>query len=169
MSEVTAAGTTGAAPRAVVITCSTRASQGVYADRGGPLLVEALRSWGFEVSDPVVVPDGPLVEAALRDAVGIGAAVVLTTGGTGLTPTDGTPEATRAVIDREIPGIAEALRFAGVGAGIPTAMLSRGLAGLAERTLIVNVPGSTGGVKDAIAVLEPVIVHAVSQIAGGDH
>lgn len=156
-------------PRAVVVTCSTRAAGGVYPDRGGPLLVEALRSWGFSCGDPVVVPDGPLVEAALREAVAGGAAVVLTTGGTGLTPTDGTPEATRAVIDREVPGIAEAIRSAGVGAGVPTAMLSRGVAGLSGRTLIVNVPGSTGGVRDALQVIAPVLTHAVSQIAGGDH
>lgn len=156
-------------PRAVVVTCSTRAAGGVYPDRGGPLLVDALRAWGFSCADPVVVPDGPLVEAALREAVAADAAVVLTTGGTGLTPTDGTPEATRAVIDREVPGIAEAIRSAGVAAGIPTAMLSRGVAGLSGRTLIVNVPGSTGGVRDAIAVIEPVLRHAVSQIAGGDH
>lgn len=155
--------------RAVVITCSTRAAQGVYPDRGGPMLVEALRAWGFTCDDPVVVPDGPLVEAALRDAVAIGAAVVLTTGGTGLTPTDGTPEATRLVIDREVPGIAEAIRVAGVAQGIPTAMLSRGVAGLAGSTLIVNVPGSPGGVRDALTVLEPVLPHAVSQIHGGDH
>lgn len=163
-------GDEAAAPaRAVVITCSTRAATGVYPDRGGPLLVEALRSWGFTCEEPVVVPDGPLVEAALREAVASGAAVVLTTGGTGLTPTDGTPEATRAVIDREVPGIAESIRSAGVAAGIPTAMLSRGVAGLAGRTLVVNVPGSTGGVRDAIAVLAPVVPHAVSQIHGGDH
>lgn len=155
--------------RAVVITCSTRAANGVYPDRGGPILVEALRSWGFTCDDPVVVPDGPLVEAALRDAVAIGAAVVVTTGGTGLTPTDGTPEATRLVIDTEVPGIAEAIRVAGVAQGIPTAMLSRGVAGLAGTTLIVNVPGSTGGVRDALRVLEPVLPHAVSQIHGGDH
>ncbi|MCA1781839.1 MAG: molybdenum cofactor biosynthesis protein B [Dermatophilaceae bacterium] len=155
--------------RAVVITCSTRAAKGVYPDRGGPFLVEALRSWGFQCEDPVVVPDGPLVEAALRDAVATGAAVVLTTGGTGLTPTDGTPEATRVVIDTEVPGIAEAIRVAGVAQGIPTAMLSRGIAGLAGRTLVVNVPGSSGGVKDAIRVLGPVLAHAVSQIGGGDH
>lgn len=155
--------------RAVVITCSTRAANGVYPDRGGPILVEALRSWGFTCDDPVVVPDGPLVEAALRDAVAIGAAVVVTTGGTGLTPTDGTPEATRLVIDTEVPGIAEAIRVAGVAQGIPTAMLSRGVAGLAGTTLIVNVPGSTGGVRDALQVLEPVLPHAVSQIHGGDH
>lgn len=156
-------------PRAVVITCSTRAAQGVYPDRGGRLLAEALRSWGFACAEPVVVPDGPLVEAALRAAVAGGAEVVLTTGGTGLTPADGTPEATRAVIDTEVPGIAEAIRVAGVAQGIPTAMLSRGVAGLAGRTLVVNVPGSTGGVKDAITVLQPVLAHAVSQIAGGDH
>jgi molybdenum cofactor synthesis domain-containing protein len=155
--------------RAVVVTCSTRAAQGVYSDRGGPLLVAALRSWGFECADATVVPDGPLVESALREAVAAGAAVVVTTGGTGLTPTDGTPEATRAVIDTEVPGIAEAIRIAGVAQGIPTAMLSRGVAGLAGRTLVVNVPGSTGGVKDAIGVLAEVLPHAVSQIAGGDH
>ncbi|MBC7308464.1 MAG: MogA/MoaB family molybdenum cofactor biosynthesis protein [Actinomycetales bacterium] len=155
--------------RAVVITCSTRASKGIYPDRGGPLLVEALRSLGFDCDDPVVVPDGPLVEASLRDAVAIGASVVITTGGTGLSPTDGTPEATRSVIDREVPGIAEAIRVAGVAQGIPTAMLSRGIAGVAGRTLIVNVPGSSGGVRDALRVLEPVLLHAVSQIAGGDH
>lgn len=156
-------------PRAVVITCSTRAAQGIYPDRGGRLLVEALRSWGFACADPVVVPDGPLVEAALRAAVAGGAEVVLTTGGTGLTPSDGTPEATRAVIDTEVPGVAEAIRVAGVAQGIPTAMLSRGIAGLAGRTLVVNVPGSTGGVRDAVTVLGPVLAHAVSQIAGGDH
>jgi molybdenum cofactor synthesis domain-containing protein len=159
----------GRAARAVVVTCSTRAATGVYPDRGGPLLVDALRAWGFSCDDPVVVPDGPLVEAALREAAATGAVVVLTTGGTGLTPTDGTPEATRAVIDREVPGIAEAIRAAGVAAGIPTAMLSRGVAGVAGRTLVVNVPGSTGGVRDAIAVLAPVLAHAVSQIGGGDH
>lgn len=155
--------------RAVVITCSTRAAQGVYPDRGGPVLVEALRSWGFACAEPVVVPDGPLVEAAMRSAVAGGADVVLTTGGTGLTPTDGTPEATRAVIDTDVPGIAEAIRVAGVAQGIPTAMLSRGVAGLAGRTLVVNVPGSSGGVKDAIRVLGPVLGHAVDQIHGGDH
>ena len=115
-------------PRAVVITCSTRAASGVYPDRSGPVIVQTLREWdldGLVVDDPVVVPDGPEVEAALRAAVDSGAALVLTTGGTGLTPTDGTPEATRAVIDREVPGLAEAIRAAGVASGVPTAMLSR--------------------------------------------
>jgi molybdenum cofactor synthesis domain-containing protein len=155
--------------RAVVITCSTRASSGVYPDRGGPLIVEALRRQGFEVDDATVVPDGPAVGEALRAALGAQPALVVTTGGTGLSPTDGTPEATRAVLDREVPGIAEAIRHAGVAAGVPTAMLSRGVAGVAGETLVVNLPGSTGGVRDALAVLEPVLHHALSQIAGGDH
>ena len=117
----------------------------------------------------VVVPDGEPVEAALREAVDAGYAVVLTTGGTGLSPTDRTPEATRAVIEREVPGIAEAVRAQGVSAGIATASLSRGIAGLASSTLIVNLPGSPGGCKDGIAVLRAVLPHAVDQIHGGDH
>jgi len=154
---------------AVVITCSTRAASGVYPDRSGPVIVEALRSWGFEVGEPIVVADGPEVEQALEAAVAAGPDLVLTTGGTGLTPTDGTPEATLRVIDRSVPGIAEAIRAAGVAAGVPGAMLSRGAAGMAGATLVVNLPGSTGGVRDGLAVLEPVVAHAVSQMRGGDH
>jgi len=153
----------------VVITCSTRAAAGVYPDRSGPIIVEALRGWGLEVGDVVVVADGPDVEAALRAAISTGVAIVLTTGGTGLTPTDGTPEATLRVIDRLVPGIAEAIRAAGVRDGIPSAMLSRGVSGLSGRTLVVNLPGSTGGVRDGLAVLELVVEHAFSQIKGGDH
>lgn len=156
-------------PDAVVITCSNRAANGTYADRSGPLLVDALRGWGFECSPPVVVPDGPPVGEALRAAIAAGADVVLTTGGTGLTPTDQTPEQTQPLLTREVPGIAEALRAAGVAKGVPTAILSRGLAGLAGSTLVVNLPGSSGGVRDALAVLEPVLAHAVQQIGGGDH
>jgi len=154
---------------AVVITCSTRASTGVYPDRSGPVIVEALRSWGFETGEPIVVADGPEVDEALEAAVAAGPDLVLTTGGTGLTPTDGTPEATLRVIDRPVPGIAEAIRAAGVAAGVPAAMLSRGVAGMAGATLVVNLPGSTGGVRDGLTILEPVVAHAVSQMRGGDH
>ena len=155
--------------RALAVTVSNRAAAGVYAAKSGPVLVELLRSAGCETDGPVVIPDGAAVEAALRDAVAAGYDVIMTTGGTGLTPGDETPEMTRLIIDREIPGIAEAIRAAGVNAGIATAMLSRGLAGLAGTTLIVNLPGSTGGVRDGMSVVSSVIAHALDQAAGGDH
>ncbi|AJC57839.1 MULTISPECIES: MogA/MoaB family molybdenum cofactor biosynthesis protein [Streptomyces] len=154
--------------RALVVTASNRAAAGVYEDKGGPLLVEGLTAMGFAVDGPRVVPDGDPVEAALRDAVAAGYDVVLTTGGTGISPTDRTPEATRRVLDHEVPGIPEAIRAAG-RAKVPTAALSRGLAGVAGRTLIVNLPGSTGGVRDGLAVLADLLPHAVDQIRGGDH
>ncbi|HZY01609.1 MAG TPA: molybdenum cofactor synthesis domain-containing protein [Dermatophilaceae bacterium] len=154
---------------AVVITCSTRAAAGVYPDRSGPIIVDALRGWGFEVGDAVVVADGPDVEAALRAAIASDAVLVVTTGGTGLTPTDGTPEATQRVVDRLVPGISEAIRAAGVHAGVSSAMLSRGISGVAGKALVVNLPGSMGGVSNGLAVLEPVVAHALLQIQGGDH
>jgi molybdenum cofactor synthesis domain-containing protein len=155
--------------RALAVTVSNRAAAGVYEDRSGPVLAELLRAAGCDVDGPVVVPDGDPVEVALRDAVAGGYDVVVTTGGTGLTPSDLTPEMTRRVVEREIPGIAEALRAAGAAAGVPAAILSRGVAGVARRTLVVNLPGSTGGVRDGMAVLAPVLGHAVAQIHGGDH
>jgi molybdenum cofactor synthesis domain-containing protein len=155
--------------RALAVTASNRAAAGVYEDRSGPVLVSLLREAGCEVDGPRVVPDGEPLLGALRDAVAAGYDVVVTTGGTGLTPGDLTPEMTRQVIEREIPGIAEALRATGAAAGVPSAILSRGLAGVAGRTLIVNLPGSTGGVRDGMAVLAPVLGHAISQINGGDH
>ena len=155
--------------RALAVTVSNRAAAGVYPDKSGPVLVDLLRSAGCAVDGPLVIPDGDPVEAALRDALDAGYDVVVTTGGTGLTPGDLTPEMTRRVIEREIPGIAEELRSAGAAAGVPSAILSRGVAGVAGHTLIVNLPGSTGGVRDGMAVLSPVLGHAVSQINGGDH
>ncbi len=154
--------------RAVVVVASNRASAGVYADRSGPLLVGGLRVLGCSVGEPVVVPDGEPVATAIREAIRDGADVVVTSGGTGITPSDRTPEATRSVIDYEIPGIAEAIRAFSRDA-VPAAALSRAIAGVAGRTLVVNLPGSTGGAKDGLAVLGPILEHAVSQLRGGDH
>ena len=155
--------------KAVVVVASNRAAQGVYEDTTGPLIVEALREAGFDAEDPVVVPDGEPVGEAIRAAVEGGARAVLTTGGTGLTPTDRTPEVTRALLEREVPGIAEAVRAYGVAKGIPTAALSRGVAGVVGQALVVNLPGSRGGVKDGLAVVMPLLRHAIEQIVGSDH
>jgi molybdenum cofactor synthesis domain-containing protein len=155
--------------RAVVVVASNRASAGVYDDETGPLLVDFLTGLGFTCERPTVVPDGAPVGAAISAAVEGGSRVVLTTGGTGLTPTDLTPDVTRRLLDREVPGIAEAIRAYGVAQGVPTAALSRGLAGIAGDCLVINLPGSRGGVKDAMVVLEPLLVHAVEQVVGSDH
>ena len=152
-----------------MVVASNRAAAGVYDDTTGPLLVDFLTRLGFSCEQPVVVPDGDPVGAAIAATVEGGARVVLTTGGTGLTPTDRTPEATRPLLDREVPGIAEAIRAYGTAQGVPTAALSRGLAGVAGSCLVINLPGSRGGVKDAMAVLEPLLVHAVEQVVGSDH
>ena len=152
-----------------VIVASNRAAAGVYADDTGPLLVTALTDWGFETPPPLVVSDGGPVADALREAITDRIAVVLTTGGTGISPTDRTPEVTAALLDRQLPGVAEAIRAFGVAKGVPTAALSRGCAGVAGETLIVNVPGSRNGVADAITVLAGIVPHAVHQIRGVDH
>ncbi len=154
--------------RALAVTVSNRASAGVYEDTSGPVLVSRLRDLGCDVSGPVVIPDGERVEEVLREAVAEGYDAVVTSGGTGLSPTDRTPEMTRRVITYEVPGIAEAIRLAGRDK-VPTAILSRGLAGVAGHTLIVNLPGSKGGVRDGMDVLAGVLIHAVDQIRGGDH
>lgn len=155
--------------KARVIVASNRAAAGVYADQSGPLLVAGLRALGCEVAgEPIVVPDGAPVAEALRAAIADGIDVVLTSGGTGVTPTDRTPEATRPLLDFEIPGIAESIR-AYSRDQVPAAALSRGLAGVAGRTLVVNLPGSTGGARDGLAVLGPILAHTVDQVRGGDH
>ena len=153
---------------AAVIVASTRAAGGVYPDRTGPVIAEWLQTKGFQVDDVVVVADGDAVGAALQDALPA-AAVVITSGGTGISPTDVTPQQTAALLDYQIPGLADAIRRRGTDAGLPTAVLSRGLAGVAGRCLVVNLPGSTGAVRDGLAVLDDVLQHALDQLAGGDH
>jgi molybdenum cofactor synthesis domain-containing protein len=155
--------------RAAVITCSNRSAAGERPDDSGALLASALGSLGHEVVLRVVVPDDvAAIQAAVKEAVSAGAAVVLTTGGTGLTPTDVTPEAVGPLLDKQVPGIAEALRAVS-RAAVATSVLSRGIAGTIGTSLVVTLPGSPGGVRDGMAVLAPLLEHAVSQLAGGDH
>ncbi|SFB62385.1 molybdenum cofactor synthesis domain-containing protein [Amycolatopsis marina] len=151
-----------------VIVASNRAAGGVYPDRTGPVIAEWLAERSFEVPDPLVVEDGEPVALALRECLESGPQVIITTGGTGISPTDRTPEATAPLLDYQLPGVADAIRAAGRDK-VATAVLSRGLAGVAGRTLVVNLPGSKGGVSDGLRVLAEILDHAVDQLAGGDH
>ena len=151
-----------------VIIASTRAANGVYDDRTGPVIVAWLTARGYDVTAPHVVADGLAVTRALWTALGEKVDLILTSGGTGISPTDATPEQTVAVLDHQIPGLADAIRRSGLPK-VPTSILSRGVCGVAGRTLIVNLPGSPGGVRDGLGVLADVVHHALDQLAGKDH
>ncbi len=152
----------------VVVIASTRAAGGVYEDRCGPVLADWLTDRGITTPAPVVVADGEPVAAALEAALADAPDVILTSGGTGISPTDATPQITSALLDYEIPGLADAIRRSGLPK-VPTSVLSRGVCGVAGRTLIVNLPGSLGGVRDGLGVLAEVLDHALDQLHGKDH
>lgn len=151
-----------------IVIASTRAAASAYEDRCGPIIAAWLAQRGLVAAQPQVVPDGDQVGQALRDAVSAGVDVVITSGGTGISPTDHTPEQTAAVLAYEVPGLADAIRRSGLP-HVPTSVLSRGLCGVAGKTLVINLPGSPGGVRDGLGVLADVLDHALDQLAGKDH
>ncbi len=155
--------------RAQVITVSTRSFNGVWEDTSGPAIVEKLKSWGLDCPMPIIVPDGEAVKDALQSAVATGFHLIITNGGTGLSPSDLTPEMTKQVIERDAPGIAALIREFGLAKGVVNSSLSRAVAGVAQKSLIINFPGSLGGVNDALKAIEPILLHALEQIAGSDH
>ena len=158
----------GYGPHAAILVCSTRAAEGVYPDRTGPLIERWLeeRGWTYTLE---VVPDGPRIgEEISRAITSENTVLVITSGGTGVSPTDVTPEQTAPLLGKELPGVAEEIRRRGT-ANTPTAILSRGLAGIAGGTVVVNLPGSPGGVQDGLSVLAEVVDHLLDQVSGADH
>ena len=151
-----------------VIIASSRASAGMYEDRCTPLIVEWLAQQGFSTGQPALVADGDPVGGALREALADNVDLIITSGGTGISPSDDTPAQTQAVLDYEVPGLADAIRRSGLPK-VPTSVLSRGVCGVAGRTLVINLPGSPGGVRDGLGVIAEVLDHALDQIAGKDH
>lgn len=154
--------------RAQVITVSTRAAAGVYSDTAGPAVVARLAELGIDVAPLLVVADGEPLRLALATALADDVDLVVTAGGTGLSPSDLTPQLTAEVIDFEVPGLADLIRASSWNQ-VPAAALSRGLVGVVGRTLVINLPGSVGGVRDGMDALVSVLLHALEQLAGADH